>query len=158
MSNGAATKGDSTIDVEKLRQKYRAERDKRLRPEGTDQYNFAEGKYAQFDRDPYAGPLIQRDAVREDLDVLVIGAGFGGIQVGVTFRRNGIDNFRIIDVAGDFGGSWHWNRYPGLRCDVKSYIYLPYLEETGYMPTERYVRGSEILAYCQQFARQIQAV
>jgi cation diffusion facilitator CzcD-associated flavoprotein CzcO len=153
MSTDTIARPDAKIDLEKLREKYRAERDKRLRPVGTDQYNFAEGKFAQFDRDPYAGPPIVRDALHETLDVLVIGAGLGGIQVGTTLRRAGIDNFRIIDVASDFGGTWYWNRYPGLRCDVESYIYLPYLEETGYMPTERYVRGSEILAYCQQLAR-----
>jgi cyclohexanone monooxygenase len=59
----------------------------------------------------------------------------------------------MLDVASDFGGTWYWNRYPGLRCDVESYIYLPLLEETGYVPTERYTRGSEILAYLKQLGR-----
>lgn len=141
------------LNVDELREKYEAERRKRLRPAGTDQYNFAEGKYAHFADDPYAGPAPERAALSEDPDVLVIGAGFGGILASATLRRAGIDNFRILDVAGDFGGTWYWNRYPGLRCDVESYIYLPYLEETGYVPTERYVRGREILAYCQQLGR-----
>lgn len=88
-----------------------------------------------------------------DLNVLVIGAGLGGLQVGATLGRNGIDDFRIIDVVADFGGTWYWNHYPGLRCDVESYICLPFIEETGYMPTERYIRGSEILAYCQRLGR-----
>jgi cyclohexanone monooxygenase len=142
-----------TIDVERIREKYRAERDKRRRPLGTDQYNFAEGQYARFEKDPYAGPPLPRESMHLELDVLVIGAGLGGLQVGATLGRNGIDDFRIIDVAADFGGTWYWNRYPGLRCDVEAYIYLPFLEETGYMPTERYVRGSEILAYCQRLGR-----
>ena len=141
------------IDVRAIREKYRAERDRRLKVSGTDQYNFAEGRYAHFDKDPYAGAPEARDPLDESLDMLVIGGGFGGLQLGATLKRHGIDNFRILDVAADFGGTWYWNRYPGLRCDVESYIYLPYLEETGHIPTERYVRGSEILGYCQRLGR-----
>ncbi|MCB2050380.1 MAG: NAD(P)/FAD-dependent oxidoreductase [Novosphingobium sp.] len=140
--------------AEEIRKKYQQERERRLKKEGTDQYNFAEGALEHFADDPYAGEPPAREALVEDLDVLVIGGGFGGLQAGATFRKNGIDNFRILDIAADFGGTWYWNRYPGLRCDVESYIYLPFLEETGYMPTERYVRGSEIFAYCQLLGRQ----
>ena len=140
---------DQTLNVAEIRARYEAERVKRLRPAGTDQYVFAEGKFARFAEDPHAGPAPERPALNEELDVLVIGAGFGGIQAGKTLRDAGIDNFRIVDASGDFGGTWYWNRYPGLRCDVESYLYLPYLEETGYVPTERYIRGREILAYCQ---------
>ncbi|MEZ5688303.1 MAG: NAD(P)/FAD-dependent oxidoreductase [Caenibius sp.] len=139
--------------AEEIRKKYQQERERRLKKEGTDQYNFAEGALEHFADDPYAGEPPAREALVEDLDVLVIGGGFGGLQAGATFRKNGIDNFRILDIAADFGGTWYWNRYPGLRCDVESYIYLPFLEETGYMPTERYVRGSEIFAYCQLLGR-----
>jgi len=141
------------IDVDAVRARYEAERVKRLRPAGTDQYNFVEGKFAKFAEDPYSGEPEPRDARREEIDVLVIGTGFGGIQLGATLRQNGIDNFLMVDVAGDFGGTWYWNRYPGIRCDVESYIYLPFLEETGFVPSERYARGSEILAYCQQLGR-----
>jgi cyclohexanone monooxygenase len=140
-------------DAEAIREKYRQERDKRIRPAGTDQYNFAEGEYAHFEDDPYAGPPVPREPVREEMDVVIIGAGFGGLQTAATLRSAGVDNFRMLDVAADFGGTWYWNRYPGIRCDVESYIYLPYLEETGYMPTERYVTGTEIFAYCQQLGR-----
>lgn len=152
MTGKNATPGGS-IDAEAIRAKYRAERDKRLRPGGTDQYQFAEGDLAHFADDPYAGAPEPRPALAEDLDILVIGAGLGGLQLGATLRRKGIGNFRILDIAADFGGTWYWNRYPGLRCDVESYIYLPFLEETGYMPTERYIRGSEIFAYCQRLGR-----
>lgn len=141
------------IDVVALRARYAAERRKRLRPEGTDQYVFAEGDLSHFAQDPYAPERAARAPLLEELDVLVIGTGLGGIQTAATLQRHGIDNIRLVDTAADFGGTWYWNRYPGLRCDVESYIYLPYLEETGYIPTERYVRGSEILAYCQQLGR-----
>lgn len=142
----------SAIDVEKLRARYAEERAKRQTGAGTDQYKFVDGQYARFADDPYAGENQSRDAVSKDLDVLVIGAGIGGIQLGATLRRNGIDDFSIVDIASDFGGTWYWNRYPGLRCDVESYIYLPLLEETGYIPTERYVRGSEIHEYLKRLA------
>lgn len=141
------------INVAAIRARYEEERKKRLRPEGTDQYVYAEGDLVRFAEDPYAPPPAPRAPLVEDLDVLVIGAGFGGIQTATTLKRQGIENIRILDTASDFGGTWYWNRYPGLRCDVESYIYLPYLEETGYIPTERYVRGREILAYCQQLGR-----
>ena len=140
-------------NVAALRARYEEERRKRLRPEGTDQYAFAEGDLARFALDPYAPPPAPRAPRQEELDVLVIGTGFGGIQTAATLKRHGIGNFRMVDTAADFGGTWYWNRYPGLRCDVESYVYLPYLEETGYIPTERYVRGREILAYCQQLGR-----
>jgi cyclohexanone monooxygenase len=141
------------VDLDALRDKYRQERDKRLRPAGTDQYNFAEGKLEHFGDDPYAPPSARRDPLHGELDVLIIGTGFGGIQAGATLRTAGVDNFRMLDIAADFGGTWYWNRYPGVRCDVESYVYLPYLEETGYIPTERYVTGAEIFEYCQRLGR-----
>lgn len=141
------------IDVEATRERYREERDKRLRESGSGQYTFVEGTFESFDDDPYAGPPAPREPLNEELDVLMIGAGFGGIEVGAAFRKAGIDSFRILDVAGDFGGTWYWNRYPGVRCDVESYVYLPLLEDTGYIPTERYTTGSEILEYCKLLAR-----
>jgi cyclohexanone monooxygenase len=147
----ARTAGD--IDVEALREKYREERDKRIRAAGTDQFNFAEGRYERFADDPYAGPPAPREPVQAQIDVLIIGGGFGGLIAAATLRHAGIHDFRILDVAADFGGTWYWNRYPGIRCDVESYIYLPYLEETGHIPTERYVTGPEIREYCRLLGR-----
>ena len=139
-------------DREAIRARYAAERAKRLNTSGTDQFNFTEGALESFAEDPYATPAEPRAALDEELDVLVIGAGIGGMQLAITLQRRGIHNFRMLDVAGDFGGTWYWNRYPGLRCDVESYVYLPLLEETGFVPSERYVRGSEIFAYLKGLA------
>ena len=141
------------VDAAALREKYRQERDRRLLAAGTNQYNFVDGEFAHFNDDPHAGLLAQRDPITKDLDVLIVGAGLGGLKAGRTLTKAGIDDFLIVDWAGDFGGVWYWNRYPGIRCDVESYIYLPYLEELGYMPTERYVRGREIFDYCRLLAR-----
>lgn len=143
-------------DLEWFRKRYAAERDKRLPNTGADTFQAIdfEGKFASFDADPHASGPRSIPPITADLDMLVIGAGFMGISAGVELMKAGITNFKILDVAADFGGTWYWNRYPGVRCDVESYIYLPFLEETGYIPTERYTRGSEIFAYCQSLGKQ----
>lgn len=141
-------------DLEPFRAKYAAERDKRMPNTGSDTFQAVdfEGKFASFDTDPHAeGPRAQ-GPVTEEIDVLIIGAGFMGMSAAIELDKRGVSNYRIVDVAADFGGTWYWNRYPGVRCDVEAYVYLPFLEETGYMPTERYVRGSEIFAYCKHVA------
>ncbi|MCC6710266.1 MAG: NAD(P)/FAD-dependent oxidoreductase [Gammaproteobacteria bacterium] len=143
----------SAPDLDATRARYAHERARRLHPGGTNQYQYAEGRLSSLDDDTFAPPPAARASCDEELDVLVIGAGLGGLQLGAALRQQHIDNFRILDIAADFGGTWYWNRYPGLRCDVESYIYLPFLEQTGYMPSERYVRGCEIFAYCQLLGR-----
>lgn len=87
--------------------------------------------------------------------MLIVGAGWGGIRYAVQMIKSGIpaQNIRIIDPAGGFGGTWYWNRYPGVMCDVESYIYLPFLEETGYVPRQRYSCGEEILEYANLVTR-----
>ncbi len=144
-----------SLDIEQIRERYRQERDRRARPSGTDQFQFAEGELAQLAEDPYADELPPRNPVDRDVDVLVIGCGIGGIEMAATLRKAGVDDILMVDGAADFGGTWYWNRYPGIRCDVESYIYLPYLEETGYMPTERYARGSEIFEYLKRLAQHL---
>ena len=136
-----------------LRERYRIERERRLRPEGNAQYIEPATVLDDFDRDPYVEPGFTRDARREEVEVVIVGAGFGGMLAAANLRKRGIDSIRMIDKAGDFGGTWYWNRYPGAACDVESHVYLPMLEETGYMPTEKYVKAPEIFAYCQLLAR-----
>jgi cyclohexanone monooxygenase len=144
-----------SLDVERIREQYRHERDRRLRPGGTDQFAFAEGELERFVEDPYASEVPDREPVDRDVDVLIIGCGIGGIEMAATLSGAGVHDLLMVDGAADFGGTWYWNRYPGIRCDVESYIYLPYLEETGYMPTERYVRGEEIFGYLTDLASQL---
>jgi cation diffusion facilitator CzcD-associated flavoprotein CzcO len=141
------------LSPDELREKYRLEREKRLRPEGNAQYVEPDTVLDDFDRDPYVEPGFTRDPVSDEVDVTIIGAGFGGMLAAANLRKAGIDSFRMIDKAGDFGGTWYWNRYPGAACDVESHVYLPMLEETGYMPTEKYVKAPEIFAYCQRLGR-----
>jgi cyclohexanone monooxygenase len=135
------------FDPDALREKYRAERDKRLRADGNEQYTNAIGAYAHFLEDPYVEPGFTRDPIFDEVEVAVVGGGFGGLIAGARLREAGVEDVRIIEKGGDFGGTWYWNRYPGAQCDIESYIYLPLLEELGYVPTEKYVRAPEILAH-----------
>jgi len=146
---------DLESDAQRLHDKYIAERDKRLRPEGNAQYIAIDDEFTRFEADPHVQPGFSREPVHEEVDVALIGGGHAGLLAGHALREAGIDNFRIIEKAGDFGGTWYWNRYPNCRCDVESYIYLPLVERYGEMPTEKYVRSSEILAHAQHVAREL---
>jgi cation diffusion facilitator CzcD-associated flavoprotein CzcO len=144
MANDPAQLG---FDPDTLRAKYRAERDKRLRADGNDQYVEVKDDFAHFVEDPYVEPGFTRAPLADEVEVVVIGGGFGGLLAGARLREAGVDDIRIIEKGGDFGGTWYWNRYPGAQCDIESYIYLPLLEELRYVPTEKYVRAPEILAH-----------
>jgi cyclohexanone monooxygenase len=135
------------FDPEALRAKYRAERDKRLRADGNQQYQEIAGEFAHYLDDPYVEPGFSREALTDEVEVVVIGGGFGGLLAAARLREAGVADIRVIEKGGDFGGTWYWNRYPGAACDVESYIYLPLLEEVGYMPVEKYSRAPEILAH-----------
>ncbi|HEX4098535.1 MAG TPA: NAD(P)/FAD-dependent oxidoreductase, partial [Caulobacteraceae bacterium] len=135
------------FDPEALRARYRAERDKRLRVDGNAQYQEIAGGYAHYLDDPYVEAGFSRPALTDEVEVVVVGGGFGGLLAGARLREAGIKDIRLIEKGGDFGGTWYWNRYPGAACDVESYIYLPLLEEVGYMPVEKYSRAPEILAH-----------
>src|SRR5262245_21644436 len=115
------------FDPDALRERYREERDKRVRPEGNEQYVEVSGKFAHFVDDPYV-KRVERKPLTDEVDVVVIGGGFGGLLAGARLREAGIKRVRIIEAGGDFGGTWYWNRYPGAQCDIESYCYLPLVE------------------------------
>ncbi len=142
----------SAFDPDALREKYRQERDKRLRSDGNEQYQNITGRFAHFLDDPYVAPGFERAPLTDEIEVVVIGGGFGGLLAGARLREAGVKDIRLIEKGGDFGGTWYWNRYPGAACDVEAYVYLPLLEEVGYMPTEKYARAPEILAHSRAIA------
>lgn len=144
---------DPATSMEAARERYQREREKRLRLDGLAQYQEFSGRYAEFDRDPYVDPGFTRDPVVEEPLVVIVGGGFAGMLTAIHLAESGIRDVRIVEKAGDFGGTWYWNRYPGCMCDVESYTYLPLLEETGYMPTEKYASAAEIFSYCQLLGR-----
>lgn len=139
------------LEADQLREKYRIERDKRLRSDGNEQYIEIEGQFSHYLDDPYV-EKTQRKAIIREVDMAVVGGGFGGLLIGARLHEKGVDDFVIIEKGGDFGGTWYWNRYPGAACDVESYIYLPLLEETGFMPESKYTPAPEILAHCRRIA------
>jgi len=144
---------DLGFDAQALREKYRLERDKRIRDDGNEQYREIAGAFAHYLEDPYVEPGFAREPLSDEVDVVVVGGGFGGLLTGARLRQAGIDKIRLIEKGGDFGGTWYWNRYPGAACDVESYVYLPLLEEVGYLPVEKYARAPEILAHSQAIGR-----
>ncbi len=153
MSNrDGTTTSAQDFDPDALREKYRSERDKRIRGDGNAQYLEVTGPFADYLHDPYT-EVVDRGPLVDDITVAVIGGGFAGLITGARLAQAGIDDFRIIEKGGDFGGTWYWNRYPGAQCDVESYVYLPLLEETSYVPSEKYARAPEILQHCQRIAR-----
>ncbi len=143
----------AAIDIPKLKARYRAERDKRLRTDGNNQYIRIEGHLSHYLEDPYT-PVTPRDPKTDHVTFTFIGGGFAGLVTGARLKEQGITDVRIVEKGGDFGGTWYWNRYPGAQCDTASFVYMPLLEETGHMPTEKYAHAPEIRAHCSNIGRQ----
>ena len=148
-----AANSEVTLDRTALRAKYREERDKRIRPDGNAQYVEPTGKFAHLLEDPYVTPA-PREPVHDDVTVAIIGGGFGGLVTGAQLKLAGVDDVRIVEGGGDVGGAWYWNRYPGAMCDTAAMIYLPMLEETGHIPSQKYTMAPEIWEHAQRIATQ----
>ncbi len=142
----------SEIDIPAMREKYLRERDRRIKKDHNDQYIPTSGKWAKiYEVDPYL-PVQPRDPVSGETDVVILGAGYCGMMVATQLKKAGIDSFYNIDHGGDFGGTWYWNRYPGIQCDNDAYCYMPLLEETNYMPSKKFTDGYEIQHHCRIIA------
>ena len=146
------TKEELGFDPDALRDKYRVERDKRLREDANDQYNEIKGEFSNFIEDPYITVDIDREPFTDEVEVAIIGGGFGGLIAGARLSELGFEDIRIIEKGGDFGGTWYWNRYPGAACDTEAYIYLPLLEELDYVPSQKYAHAPEILSHSKNIA------
>ncbi|KAI2619544.1 FAD/NAD(P)-binding domain-containing protein [Hypomontagnella submonticulosa] len=151
-------------DFARVQEKYTAEAQKRIRPEGADQYQIL--SQSDSDRLRHLADDIWADHAALDAQTpplkagdrpkfLIIGAGLGGISAAVRLIQAGFsaDQIRLVETAGGVGGTWYWNRYPGLHCDVESYVYLPLLEDMGYMPSHKYAPGVEIRHYLQDVVK-----
>ncbi len=148
------SKSNLAFDPDALREKYRLERDKRVRPDGAEQYIEMSGQWATYaESDPYAGTAIEREPITDDVNVVIIGGGFSGLLASARMMEAGVEDFHIIEAGSDYGGTWYWNRYPGAQCDIESYCYLPLLEELNYMPKEKYSFGTEIFEHSQRIGR-----
>jgi cation diffusion facilitator CzcD-associated flavoprotein CzcO len=142
-------------DYEAIKERFAEERDLRLayRPEGTAQFiTELEGDLARYEMDPYADEVVARDPIDDTVEILFIGGGFSALLTAARLRQAGFESIRIVERGADVGGTWYWNRYPGVACDVIAYDYLPLLDEMGYVPTRHYAEGPEILAHCRAIA------
>jgi cation diffusion facilitator CzcD-associated flavoprotein CzcO len=151
MDTAAAAK--PPIDKQALLAKYIAERDKRLRPDGNAQYIQVKDRFAHYLDDPYT-PVVERAPKTDHVTFAFVGGGFAGLVTGARLVEAGVADVRIVEKGGDFGGTWYWNRYPGAQCDTASMVYMPLLEETGHMPSEKYAHAPEILEQCRRIGRQ----
>jgi cation diffusion facilitator CzcD-associated flavoprotein CzcO len=149
----AALVGELDFEPDQLKARYLAERDKRLRDDGIAQYVEVKAEFSHYVDDPYVEPGFTRAPVFDHVQFAIIGGGFGGLLLGARLREAGYADLRVVESAGDFGGTWYWNRYPGAMCDVESYCYLPLLEELGYMPKHKYSFAPEILEHSRHIAR-----
>ena len=141
------------LNIAELKERYREERDKRLRADGNSQYIRIEGQLSHYLEDPYT-PVQPRATKTDHVTFTFVGGGFAGLVTGARLKELGVDDVRIIEKGGDFGGTWYWNRYPGAQCDTASFVYMPLLEETGHMPTEKYAHAPEIRAHCSNIGKQ----
>ncbi|WP_326545337.1 NAD(P)/FAD-dependent oxidoreductase [Mycolicibacterium sp. ND9-15] len=142
------------IDIDALREKYEHERTKRLRSDGAAQYLELTGDFAEFaEVDPHT-PVTPRTPINEDIEVAVLGGGIAGLLAGAYLKKAGVDDVHIIEMAGDFGGVWYWNRFPGIQCDNDAYCYIPMLEELDFMPSKKYADGAEIFEHCRNIGKQ----
>ena len=119
---------------------------------GMEQYTRLEGEYSRYLEDPYSEPPLPREPLSDEVEVLIIGAGFASLLMTARLHAAGFGDVRICEKGGDVGGTWYWNRYPGIACDVESYSYFPLLEEMDYIPTMKFASGFEIFEYCQKVA------
>jgi cation diffusion facilitator CzcD-associated flavoprotein CzcO len=172
-TNAAGTNGHHAapspedLKLFELSQKYGAEAAKRLRSDGLSQFvrlkEAGSERFRALAEDPWADHAAlnaKEPIVKEDTPYkfLILGAGYGGLLYAVRLIEAGLasgpDDIRLVDAAGGFGGTWWWNRYPNLHCDVESYVYMPLLEETGYVPKAKYATGFELLEHADRIAAQ----
>jgi cation diffusion facilitator CzcD-associated flavoprotein CzcO len=145
--------GGVDFDPEALHARYMAERDRRVRADGNAQYQEVKAQFSRYVEDPYVETGFDRAPVFDAVEFTIIGGGFGGLLMGARLREAGVESLRVVETAGDFGGTWYWNRYPGAMCDVESYCYLPLLEELSYVPRHKYSFAPEILEHSRNIAR-----
>lgn len=119
---------------------------------GAADYMRMEGEFSHYLQDHYTAGPVQRESLSDECEILVVGAGFAGLLLWYKLQAAGFVDVRFCEKGGDVGGTWYWNRYPGIACDVESYSYFPLLEEMGYVPSMKFASGFEIMEYCQQMA------
>ncbi len=156
-SRGVPSKSEKPQEYyDAIKQRFAEERDLRVKykPSGTNEYIYElEGDLARYEVDTYAPAPAPRAPINDTVECLFIGGGFSALLASAKLREYGVESIRIVERAADVGGTWYWNRYPGIACDVVSYDYLPLLDEMNYVPKDHYAKGEEIFAHCQAIAK-----
>ena len=98
-----------------------------------------------FNAPAYSGAAASTAGVRE-VEVAILGAGFGGLCMAIQLQKAGINDYLILEKASEVGGAWRDNHYPGAACDVQSHMYS-YSFETKSDWTQRYAPWHEIQQY-----------
>jgi cation diffusion facilitator CzcD-associated flavoprotein CzcO len=86
-----------------------------------------------------------------ETDILIVGAGFAGIGMGIRLKQAGLDNFLILEQSSGLGGTWYNNRYPGCACDIPSHLYSFSFEKNPNW-SRSFANQQEILAYLERSA------
>jgi len=153
MTDCAPTRTPDDFDIDALRAKYAAERAKRVRPEGSSQYLELKDDFVEFaEVDPHTA-VTPREPIDADAEVVVLGGGIAGLLAGAYLKKAGVADVRVIEMGGDFGGVWYWNRFPGIQCDNDAYCYVPMLEELDFIPSKKFADGAEIFQHCQNMGK-----
>ncbi|CAJ1503746.1 NAD(P)/FAD-dependent oxidoreductase [[Mycobacterium] kokjensenii] len=153
MTDCSPTQTPDDFDIEALRAKYAAERAKRVRSDGSGQYLELKDDFVEFaEVDPHT-EVTPREPIDADIEVVVLGGGIAGLLAGAYLKKAGVGDVRIIEMGGDFGGVWYWNRFPGIQCDNDAYCYVPLLEELDFIPSKKFADGAEIFAHCQNIGK-----
>ena len=109
---------------EQIKKRFAEERDLRLsyRPQGTGQFTSdLNGDLAKYAEDPFSQDAEARDPINDTVEVLFIGGGFSALLTSARLRERGVESIRIVERGGDVGGTWYWNRYPGIACHEIGY-------------------------------------
>ncbi|HKV17631.1 MAG TPA: NAD(P)/FAD-dependent oxidoreductase [Mycobacterium sp.] len=147
------TQTPDDVDIDALREKYAHEREKRLRTDGSAQYLELKDDFAEFaEIDPHT-PVTPRTPIDSDIEVAILGGGIAGLLAGAYLKKAGVDDVHVIEMGGDFGGVWYWNRFPGIQCDNDAYCYVPLLEELGVVPSKKFADGAEIFEHCRRIGK-----
>ena len=154
MTTEAQVAEKPAFDKKALLAKYIAERDKRLRADGNGTVPAARRASSPTTSTTPTRPFVERAPKTDHVTFAFVGGGFAGLVTGARLVEAGVNDVRIVEKGGDFGGTWYWNRYPGAQCDTASMVYMPLLEETGHMPSEKYAHAPEILEQCQRIGKQ----
>ncbi|WP_024443917.1 NAD(P)/FAD-dependent oxidoreductase [Mycobacterium sp. UM_WGJ] len=153
MTDCAPTRTPDDFDIEALRRKYAAERAKRVRSDGSQQYLELKDDFVEFaEVDPHTA-VTPREPLDADIEVVVLGGGIAGLLAGAYLKKAGVADVRVIEMGGDFGGVWYWNRFPGIQCDNDAYCYVPLLEELDFIPSKKFADGAEIFQHCQNIGK-----